>query len=172
VLKATFILSLIATFCLGGCGRGESSSTSQQSYREKSFSTMAVSSGIHNPFPGAVKVRLFVEKGYDPDGVPVFNKRDGRLLNAKDLADFEGALRIEKMPEMMAACFVPHHFFRYYDESGKQVGEISVCFCCAGVEASEGAKISIGSDQILSADYSMIKALVLRLGEPTDVLCD
>jgi hypothetical protein len=172
VHKGISILGLIAALCLGGCEGDDASRSSPQQRGGKSAVAESASLGIQNPFPGAKEVRLFVEKGYGSDGAPILNKLEGQLLSASELADFEGALRIEKAPESMAACFIPHHFFRYYDERGTQIGEISICFCCLGVEASKGAKISVGSDQILSADYKKLGALVRRLGEPTDVLCD
>ena len=172
VHKGASILGLIAMLCLGGCEGDEASRSSQQRRGEKAIFTVSASPEIQNPFPGAKEVRLFVEKGYGPNGTPILSRPEGRLLSASELADFEGALRIEKAPEAMAACFIPHHFFRYYDERGRQIGEINICFCCSGVEASKGAKISVGPDQILAADYKKLEALVLRLGEPTDVLCD
>lgn len=170
--KRISIFGLIATLCLSGCEGSDASRSSPQQRGGNPISTASASLGIQNPFPGAKEVRLFVEKGYGPDGAPILNTPEGRLLSASELADFEGALRVEKAPEAMAACFIPHHFFRYYDERGRQIGEISICFCCSGVEASKGAKISAGSDQILAADYKKLEALVRRLGEPTDVLCD
>ena len=170
--KLISVLGLSVTLCLAGCGGGDSSGTSQQQHPGKSISAAGVSQAVRNPFPGAEEVRLFVEKEYGPDGTPIFSKPGGRLLNSSELADFEGSLRIENAPESMAACFIPHHFFRYYDGRGEQIGEIEVCFCCAGVEASEGAKIALGSDQILSADFNKMEAIVRRLGEPTEVLCD
>lgn len=169
--KTISILGLAAALCLAGCGHDDSSRSSQQQ-PEQSLPAAGVSHAVKNPFPGAREVRLFVGKGYGPDGMQIFSKPGGRLLTADALADFEGALRVEKAPEAMAACFIPHHFFRYYDARGKQIGEISICFCCSGVRASEGAKISVGSNQILTADYKKLEALVLRLGEPTEVLCD
>lgn len=170
--KAISILGLLATLCLAGCGGDDSSRSSQQQPRAATISTPSASNAVQNPFPGAKEVRLFVEKGHDPDGTPIFSRPGGRLLTADEVANFEGALRIEKAPEWMAACFIPHHFFRYYDEAGKQIGEIKICFCCLGVGASEGAKISVGSDQILAADYKKLEALVIRLGESTEALCD
>jgi hypothetical protein len=172
VQKTLLILGLIATVCLTGCGRGDPSSTSQQHHGGQSIAKAGVSQAVRNPFPGARDVRLFVQKEYGPDSTPIFSKPGGRLLTASELAEFERVLRIEKTPEWEAACFIPHHFFRYYDERGKQIGEIKICFCCRGVSASEGAKISLGSDQILDADFYKLEALVHRLGESTDVLCD
>ena len=169
--KAISTFGLIAALCLGGCGPDASSGSHRQQHGEKSISTAAASPAIHNPFPGTKEVRLFVEIRHGPDGKRKFGKAEGHLLNANELAGFEGSLRIQKAPEAMDACFIPHHFFRYYDERGRQIGEIKICFCCEGVQASKGAKISVGSNQILTADYKKLKALVRRLGEPTDGLC-
>jgi len=71
-----------------------------------------------------------------------------------------------------AACFIPHHFFRYFDDSGKLVGELALCFCCAGVQQSEGSSVRLSEDQMLVADFRKLESFVASLGERTDVLCD
>lgn len=151
--KRLSVLAVIALFCCAGCKRQDDTSVS-------------------HPFPDAKEVRLFVEKDYGKGGNAIFARPEGRVLKKDEVSDFEAALRVAKAPEEMAACFIPHHFFRYFDGQGKEIGEIEVCFCCAGVRASKGANISIGSDEILAADYAKLEALVHRLGEPTEVHCD
>ncbi|HEV7287833.1 hypothetical protein [Sphingomonas sp.] len=94
------------------------------------------------------------------------------LLNTAQRKAFENSLKIIAAPEYEAACFIPHHYFRYYDASGKEVGDVAVCFCCDGVAASGSNVLKPSSGAILSADYRKVKALVAALGEPTDVLCD
>jgi hypothetical protein len=126
---------------------------------------------VQGPFPSAKEVRLFVSKPYDGGNKVTYSKREGLALKADERAEFESTLRVEPMPQDMAACFVPHHFFRYYDADGKQIGEIEVCFCCEGVRASENSKIAVKPDQILTADYGKLKKLVQRLGESTEVNC-
>lgn len=122
------------------------------------------------PFPAATSVRLFVEVGAN-DGVPIFNNPAGHILTASQRANFEAALHMVKAPDEMAACFIPHHFFRYYDKQGKQIGEFEVCFCCDGIEVSGAPTLVADPSQMLSADYAKVKDLVRDLGEPTDIDC-
>jgi len=128
---------------------------------------------IKDPFPNASEVRLFIEVDYQKEsGEPIFNKEDGVTLTDADRLRFEDALRFVAMPETMAACFIPHHFFRYFDDKGRQVGEVAVCFCCAGTAASGSDKLKPKPDEILDADMKALETLVLDLGEPTQALCE
>lgn len=127
---------------------------------------------VKNPFPNATETRLFVRIAYGKNDDQAWSKPGGRTLSAAQRSDFEAALRSTKPPEMIAACFVPHHFFRYYDQRGKQVGQIDVCFCCAGISASDAANLRLPPGQILDADYAKLRTLVRSVGEPTEVLCD
>lgn len=127
---------------------------------------------VTNPFPDAIEVRLFVEVDYTNDNKPILSKRNGVRLNAAQRKAFEDSLKMIAAPEYEAACFLPHHYFRYYDASGKEIGEVAVCFCCYGVGASGSKALDPPDGAMLSADYGKVKALVAALGEPTDVLCD
>ena len=128
---------------------------------------------VEHPFPNASEVRLFVEVDYQENGgEPIFSKENGLILSAADRVRFEDTLRFVATPEEMAMCFVPHHFFRYFDNKGKQVGEVAVCFCCAETAATGSDKLKPEPDEILDADMEALKDLVLELGEPTQVLCD
>jgi len=126
---------------------------------------------VSNAFPQATEVRLFVETELDADGKSVFSKPDGLKLSPKQRRAFESSLVVEAMPDIVIGCFMPHHFFRYFDARGRKVGEIEACFCCSGVLATGGANIPIGKDQRLSADYDKLEAFVRSLGEPTQVQC-
>lgn len=127
---------------------------------------------ITNPFPHATQLRLFVEVGYTDAGKPILSKSKGIQLNATQRSAFENGLKIIAAPEEESACFMPHHFFRYYDASGKRVGNVAVCFCCYGVGASGSKALEPPDGAMLSADYAKVRALVTALGEPADVLCD
>jgi hypothetical protein len=127
---------------------------------------------VTSPFPQATQLRLFVEVDYTDAGKPILSKAKGVRLNAAQRKAFENSLKIIAAPEEESACFMPHHFFRYYDASGKQVGDVAVCFCCYGVGASGSKALEPPDGAMLSADYQSVKALVTALGEPTDVLCD
>lgn len=128
---------------------------------------------IVDPFPNASEVRLFVEVDHKKNsGEPIVNKENGVILSAADRVRFEDTLRFVATPEEMAACFIPHHFFRYFDNKGKQVGEVAVCFCCAGAAASGSDKLTPKPAEILDADMKALENLVLDLGESTQVLCE
>ncbi len=128
---------------------------------------------IKDPFPNASEVRLFVQVDYQKEsGEPIFNKENGIVLSDSNRLRFEDALRFVDMPDEMAMCFVPHHFFRYFDDKGRQVGEVAVCFCCAGTAASGSDRLEPKPDEILDADMKALETLVLDLGESTKVLCD
>jgi hypothetical protein len=132
---------------------------------------MASDLPVIGAFPDASEVRLFVENGQKPDGTPIYEEPMGRILNKDQRAAFEASLQIDPIPDELAACFIPHHFFRYYDSRGKELGQIQVCFCCHGVEASKSSRIEMGPDQWLSADFTKLKQFVASLGLPTEVQC-
>ena len=127
---------------------------------------------LRNPFPTAREVRLFVESGYGTDK-PIYSKPKGRLLTPAQRSEFESLIKVHTIAsdEAFAACFIPHHFFRYFDKSGKLVGELQVCFCCAGVKRSEDSPIRLAEGEMLSADFGRLNAFVASLGERTDVDC-
>ena len=140
---------------------------------EKPFSTVSEVRKIKDPFPNASEVRLFVQVAYQKEGdEPIFSKKNGVVLSDADRLRLEDALRFVDMPDEMAMCFVPHHFFRYFDDKGRQVGEVAVCFCCAGTAGSGSEKLEPKSDEILDTDIKALEALVLDLGESTQVLCN
>lgn len=126
---------------------------------------------VRNAFPQASEVRLFVETDVDANGKSVFSKPEGLKLSPTERQAFEASLVVEPVPDMVIGCFIPHHFFRYFDTSGRKVGEIAVCFCCGGVVPSGAANIPIAKDQRLGTDYKKLEAFVRSLGEPTQVQC-
>jgi hypothetical protein len=173
-MSATRILAIIALAVVAtGCERKvDTIAQPDSSNATASIAQPFKNRRITNPFPGATEVRLFVEVRYTKDNKPILSKRNGVRLNAAQRKAFENSLKITVAPEYEAACFVPHHFFRYYDARGKQIGGVSVCFCCDGVAASGSKALEPPDNATLSADYRRLKALVATLGEPTDVLCD
>jgi hypothetical protein len=89
------------------------------------------------PYLEAVSVRLFVRGDFD--GAEDYIESEGRLLSGAQRKALEGALTIvsyDRPPDAAAACFVPHHFIRYFDRLGKQIGEIAICLCCHGARAT------------------------------------
>lgn len=89
------------------------------------------------------------------------------------VAEFESLIAVHTISadEMFAACFIPHHFFRYFDKAGKQVGQVEVYFCCAGVQQSNGSNVRLTEDQMLIADWGKLHSFITALGERTDVQC-
>ncbi|MFN3228321.1 MAG: hypothetical protein ACK41P_00535 [Asticcacaulis sp.] len=127
---------------------------------------------VKNPFPNATEVRLFVNTDYNQNGEPIFSHPQGRRLTQAQRYKLEKSLFLTPLPEYMAACFIPHHFFRYYNAQGQEIGEIAVCFCCDGVRVSGNTNLKVDTELIVSAKYEDLKTLVTALDEPTDVFCD
>ena len=165
MLRSIWLLVMPLALVCGSCGQRPTDTQELGAVPDRPVS---------NAFPTAAEVRLFVNDDYDEDGKPLFSNPAGRSLSASQRAEFESALRVHTTTpdESFAMCFIPHHFFRYYDKNGEQVGEVEVCFCCAGVQASGASNIPLTEDQILRADYDKLKTFVRSLGERTDVQCD
>ncbi len=170
---ARFVSLFAAALAVAGCERKvDTIAQPDSSNATASIAQPFKDRRVTDPFPQATQLRLFVEVGYTETGKPILSKAKGVQLNATQRKAFENSLKITAAPEYEAACFMPHHFFRYYDASGKEVGDVAVCFCCYGVGASGSKALEPPDGAMLSADYQSVKALVAALGEPTDVLCD
>jgi hypothetical protein len=163
-------LLVAAVLLLSGCGgTADSSNTDNQQVEVEP----ALQEQVENPFPKATEVRLFVEVDYDRETrEPVFSNEQGIRLDAKQRDMFEGAIGLAPPPEWMAACFIPQHFFRYYNEAGEPIGEVSICFCCAGVSSTGSEFLAPRDGLFLSANYEQLEKLVEEMGEPTDVQCN
>ena len=150
------------------------SDRSDQAAGTKRVSAFVPNKPFRNPFPSASEVRLFVETDYDPKGKPSYSKPQGRVLTASQRAELESLISVHAISpdQEFAACFIPHHFFRYIDNAGKVVGDVAVCFCCAGVEQSAGSNVRLTKGQMLVADFRKLKSFVSSLGERTDVQCE
>ena len=108
----------------------------------------------------------------------VYIEPSGRSLSAVQRRAFEATLsKVSSRNGAADACFIPHHFLRYYNESGQQVGEIAVCFCCSGAAASPELFSYTGGGFLhsyvnrLDYDREQLKALIESLGLPADVWC-
>ena len=135
------------------CASACSPSANDDQRRDVSNATKAVNRdrAIGNAFPDAVSVRLFVNTEYGDDGLPIYGKPRGLLLSDAQRAELQTLIKVHRIEpdRLVAMCFVPHHFFRYYDRSGKVVGELRVCFCCAGVGQSGPSPIRLREDEDL-----------------------
>ena len=166
VMKWISVPLVLALLLCGGCGQHQEAVAEQQSSQTPDQS-------VSNAFQHASEVRLFVETGVDQKGKPLFSKARGLLLSAKQRVAFESLIKIHTIApdELFAACFIPHHFFRYYDKAGKMIGGFEVCFCCSGVEQNGASNLRLSKNQMLSADFRKLEAFVRSLGERTDVQC-
>lgn len=132
------------------------------------------------PWPEATEVRLFVEDlSYDErerTGAVMSNPK-GVTLTAAQRATLDRSVTLYRMTPQeyedyaIAACFIPHHFFRYYDKSGRQLGELSVCYCCGGIGFSPTFR-KIRDDENWQFDFDAVEKMLKEIGVPTDVNCD
>lgn len=145
-------------------------------------STAELKPGQRRPMiiaPEAVEVRLFVE-GRSQDNparvAELMKDGDGILLTAKQRARLDRSVfryrmtRREFENNAIAGYFIPHHFFRYYDTAGKQVGELAVCYCCRGVDVTP-AGWSLGDDEEWEFDYAGIEQMLKEMNVPVDIDC-
>ncbi|WP_242773891.1 hypothetical protein [Sphingopyxis sp. YF1] len=127
----------------------------------------------------AVEVRLFVKGDTEPKlprVVELMNDGDGILLTPAQRARLDRSVfryrmtREEFENDAEAACFIPHHFFRYFDADGAQVAELRVCYCCRGVAMSPGDR-SLGDDEEWQFDYAGIEQMLREMNIPVDIDC-
>lgn len=128
-----------------------------------------------SPYPNATLVNLLIldlEPDHGTGGRS--SKPQGTFLTKEQRAEFD--LSVRKITLLndgsvgAVACFDPHHFFRYYDATGKKIGEISVCFCC-GNSRFEPAVKKLTDKQWIDVDVDMAKRFVKKLGLPTNMHC-
>lgn len=68
-----------------------------------------------------------------------------------------------------AGCFIPHHFIEYY-KADKKIGEVSICFCCAGV-AIDGELYDYNKSEI-GFNLLQIRRSFVQMGVKTDIGCE
>lgn len=127
--------------------------------------------------PEAASTRLFVHVGDFNDPDKEFVEPEGRRLSTEQRKAVEEALTVvgyDRAPDAAAACFVPHHFVRYYDAAGQQIGEIAVCFCCDGVSAEPDmvGPVSTGVGDVQIEFGANLRSVIEAMGLPTNVQCD
>jgi hypothetical protein len=167
VLVAALAVANLGWLALSRSGKQEQAAVTEE------LSAHSPNKPFRNPFPSASELRLFVETEYDDKG-SIYSKPKGRALTASQRVEFESLIAVHTISpdEMFAACFIPHHFFRYFDKAGKVVGEVEVCFCCEGVQQSDGSKVRLAEGEMLVADFEKLQSFVASLGERTDVQCE
>jgi hypothetical protein len=122
------------------------------------------------PYPSATRVELHVQaETRTADGQSTWFPP--RALTAEERKAVEATLSIPVYGDgsrTYSGCFIPHHFFRYFDAAGRQIGQIAVCFCCDGAAA---APRFAGEDEQLDADLAAIGPIIKGLGYRTDIDC-
>ena len=127
-------------------------------------------------YPTAERVNLLIRDKYDekrgeyssnPIGVDLTNAQRTQLEDSFKKIVIVRPAGIGYPVGSEAACFIPHHFFRYYDATGMKIGEIKICFCCAGGSATP----SLADDQGVFFDVDAIEQLVEEMKLPTDGNC-
>jgi hypothetical protein len=128
-------------------------------------------------YQAATRVNLLVRDKF-LNNVEVSTNPDGVDLTTTERQEFEQSIKksVTVRPagkdypgRSDAACFIPHHFFRYYDAKGRKIGEVEICFCCTGGVASPS--LTTRNDEHEIFDVERIKALVKKMKLPTDVNC-
>ena len=132
-------------------------------------------------YADAARVTLTIDNTeVDRTGHIIEHPETVRVLSATEKATFERTLQRVRLvgfpprPDDSTgpACFVPHHFFRYYSAAGRQVGEIAVCFCCSGSDANPSSPDANARAGTFYVDIGEAKAFVRGLGLRTDMMCD
>jgi hypothetical protein len=135
------------------------------------------------PYPEAAVVKLGIDNTEidQQSGRVIEHPETIRVLTSAERSTFESALHrlqligVPPAEPPSPACFVPHHFFRYYSATGQQIGEVAVCFCCRGFMATPALPYGNGQGgrkDEFSLDIARTKAFVRSLGLPTDMMCD
>ena len=128
-------------------------------------------------YPMATRVNLLIKNSL-LNGPEASTKPGGVDLTTAERLEFEQSIKksVTVRPagkdypgEGADACFIPHHFFRYYDAKGTKIGEVEICFCCTGGAATPS--LTKRNDEPEVFDVERIKALVRKMKLPTDVSC-
>ena len=124
--------------------------------------------------PQAVSVRMTVVEDVLVDRKAwKFERRErsppgGYPLSPEQSARLRRAMLDTPVLEAQPACFIPHHFFHFYDRAGREVGSAAICFCCGGAQAEPAL---VGAGRELGYKTKEVRALVEELGSRTDVGC-
>ena len=128
-------------------------------------------------YPMGARVNLLIKNSL-LNGPELSTKPDGVDLTTAERLEFEQSIKksVTVRPagkdypgEGADACFIPHHFFRYYDAKGTKIGEVEICFCCTGGIAKPS--LTTRNDEHEVFDVERIKALVGKMKLPTDASC-
>jgi hypothetical protein len=122
-------------------------------------------------------VTLFPEAAYAQIYVDADDKdqtiKAGPRLNGQQRSRLQSAIYIETIgPDAtMDACYIPHHWFRYFDAKGNRIGEVAVCFCCSQIRIDPQPYRAYFPNKIMSGNYRKLEGLVRELGQSTNIGC-
>ena len=132
------------------------------------------------PWPQATEVRLVVAdlSFHEQSKTGAWSSNpEGTRLTLEQRKVVDRSLFLYRMNKseadrrIYASCFIPHHFFRYYDKAGRQIGELAVCYCCQGISMNPALR----SENIYEEwqfDFEAVEKMLTEMGVPTDVNCD
>ena len=83
-------------------------------------------------------------------GIPLNKEQEGKL---------QAAVTGTHLSHPVAACFYPHHAFVFFDDSGKIIGHVDICFICSNYRGSPTGFAD-------RWDLESLEQLVLDLGMP------
>jgi hypothetical protein len=73
---------------------------------------------------------------------PGVTNKDGAVLTPGQVRQLRTAITGRHPSYAVAACFIPHKAFVFFDAAGKPVACVEVCFACRGIRAQpKGAEI-------------------------------
>ena len=131
------------------------------------------------PWPHASEVRLFVaDLSYDEQKRTGnwTSRPEGIRLTAAQRAIIDESVFLHRLTKqewskrVYTACFVPHHFFRYYDRSGRQLGEIQICYCCQGIDTAPALRATDAYDE-WQFDFERVHKMLEGMNIPTNINC-
>lgn len=139
--------------------------------------------GPESLFPSAAKVRVFAgpaawainidRQGHatangpspDDDRAVTVPARDGGWLTPAEIVTLKASVRFTRPPDAMGACCIPRHAFLFYDNAGRYLGHLRVCFEC-GCAAMEPFRPPSKDRTWIDWNYEALKRIVVAHGLP------
>ncbi len=169
--KLTHIICLIS-LCLATFSCGNSDQSPEEVQGKPVITKTAL-----RLYPEATSVVLYVsaKPKTDSSGNFIIGQTKGIQLTPEQRKRFEASFyqaHLVSGPDQQeaSACFFPHHFFKYYDASGQQVGQVAICFCCLGASMNPVAGKFTATDWV-DQDWEALRSLMTSMKVPTDFEC-
>ncbi|ATQ41795.1 hypothetical protein CSW64_04900 [Caulobacter mirabilis] len=126
------------------------------------------------PYAEAATVKLFT-RTFEPQPLRTDKQgfSEGRALTPAEREAIESKISLATWngAPVMVGCCLPHHFLRYYDKAGRQIGEIAICFCCACIYGRPEPP-GVAGNTALDFDPEALKAVMKGMGVRTDFGCE